>query len=107
MIWAIVNIVSGLIVCLIVSYKMGAYPEKFTFPEMAGMGMIATSMLLRVGGPILSREVGGDSPFDDWSVTMLHVGLATYFTARMVRHQWNNMLMKRDARQHLQSRSKL
>lgn len=101
--WVIINTLSSLIVAMIVAYKLGAYPDQFTLGERVGMGMIATGMILRIG-PIIGKNLwDSSSPFDDWSVTFLHVGLAVYFIARLLRvhrHWFNNELSKRQARRH-------
>lgn len=102
MIWASINIASAIVVSMIVAYKLGAYPDHFNLGERVGMGLTASGMLMRIG-PILGHGVFGErSPFDDWSVTVLHVGLAVYFSARIYRvhkHWLNNERAKRAARE--------
>lgn len=101
--WVVINIVSAVIVAMIVAYKLGGYADSFNLGERLGMGLIATGMLLRVG-PIISRNLWDmRSPFDDWSTLVLHVGLAIYFVARLVRvhrHWWRNEQQKNVARRH-------
>lgn len=104
--WWIVNITTAALVAMIVAYKMGAYPEQFLLGERIGMGMIATGMVLRIG-PILGKNFMFASPFDDWSVTMLHVGLAVYFVSRLYRvhrHWCANEKMKEIGRRHAERR---
>jgi len=83
--WTIINVLSSIVVAMIVTFKLLAYPDQFTLGERMGMAGIAAGMLMRIG-PILGRNFFGEqTPFDDWSVTLLHVGLATYFIARLAR----------------------
>ena len=100
--WTIINVLSSIIVAMIVTFKLLAYPDQFNLGERAGMGMVAGGMLMRIG-PILSKGFLSErTPFDDWSVTLLHVGLATYFIARILRvhrHWINNERAKRAARE--------
>jgi len=101
--WTIINIATAVIVSMIVVFKLKAYGDEFNLGEKYGMGMIAAGMLMRIG-PILGKNVlYVDTPFDDWSVSLLHVGLATYFIARLYRvhkHWINNHRAKNAARQH-------
>ncbi len=110
MIWAAINIVSGLVVATIIVVKLAGYYDTFNWGERIGMAGIATMMVLRIG-PILGRNVLlGDSPFDDWPVAGLHISLALYFVARMVRlhrHWIRNDRAKRQALAHLASRGKI
>jgi len=103
MIWASINIASAIVVSMIVAYKLGAYPDQFILGERIGMGATAAGMLMRIG-PILGKGVFGEqTPFDDWSVTLLHMGLAVYFLSRIYRvhrHWINNERAKRQARDY-------
>jgi len=103
-IWVIVNVASSLVVAMIVAFKMGAYADMYNRGEKIGMGLIVAGMLLRIG-PILGKNLLFlQSPFDDWSTLLLHVGLAIYFIARLCRvhgHWYHNEMMKRQARRHL------
>ena len=100
--WTVINIASAVIVAMIVTYKLVAYPDQFTLGERVGMGMTAAGMLMRVG-PILGHVTFAErTPFDDWSVTLLHLGLAIYFVARLARihrHWINNERAKQAARE--------
>lgn len=103
MTWVIINVASALIVSVIVAYKLGCYHDHFNRGEGFGMALIASGMLLRIG-PIVGRNIFDQaSPFDDWSVLLLHVGLAMYFLARLWRvhkHWYRNKLAKDQARAH-------
>lgn len=83
--WTILNVLSAIVVASIVAFKLGAYPEYFTLGERLGMGAIAAGMLMRIAPIVGKNLLGTASPFDDWSVLLLHTGLATYFIARLLR----------------------
>lgn len=98
--WVVVNVLSALIVSAIVAYKVGGYHDHFNKGETWGMVLIASGMLLRIG-PIVAKQLNYPrSPFDDWSVLLLHIGLAIYFMARIVRvhrHWYANKQMRDQA----------
>jgi hypothetical protein len=100
--WTTINILSSIIVAMIVTFKLLAYPDQFNLGERVGMGMTAGGMLMRIG-PILGHGIFSErTPFDDWSVTLLHVGLAVYFMARLARihrHWIANQRAKQAARE--------
>lgn len=99
--WTVINVLSSIVVAMIVTFKLLGYADQFNLGERLGMGMIAGGMLMRIG-PILGHAAFREqTPFDDWSVTLLHLGLATYFVARMMRihrHWIANERAKRQAR---------
>lgn len=101
--WTIANVASSLIVAMIVAFKLGGYSDSFNWGERWGMMAIATGMLLRIA-PIVSKGLAlGASPFDDWSTTLLQLGLALYFGARLWRvhrHWYRNHLAKKQAEAH-------
>jgi hypothetical protein len=103
MIWVAVNVFSAAIVALIVLYKLGGYSDMFTLGERIGMGTIMAACVMRIG-PIIGKNLLNDpSPFDDWSTTLLHFGLAIYFGARwwrVHRHWSRNEASKEQARRH-------
>lgn len=86
------NVLASLIVAGIITYKLTALSEKFTIVESVGMGLIAAGVVMTIG-PITFKP----SPYDDWSGTVMRVGLAVYFVGRMTRHRWNNYLQRRQA----------
>ncbi len=110
MIWAVINILTALIVATICVFKLSGYYDTFNWGERIGMAGIATMMVLRVG-PILGRSaVPGPSPFDDGSIAGLHISLAIFFVARLVRlhrHWLRNRQASREAAAYLASRGKL
>lgn len=74
--WTIVNVATALLVSGIVVYMLNAYHDRFVIHERVGLVMVAAAMLLRIG-PILGKNIlKVESPFDDWSVSFLHVGIA-------------------------------
>lgn len=101
--WVVINVVSAVLVAAIVAYKLCGYSDLFTLGERIGMGAIAAGLLLRIG-PIVGKNLFDDAtPFDDWSVLLLHVGLAVYFGARwwrVHRHWSRNEQAKEQARRH-------
>ena len=75
MIWLIVYLLTALPVCCLMVYALLAYSERMTFIERGVIGMIAATMLLRLG-PIIGKNIMRDtSPFDDWSISLLNVCL--------------------------------
>ena len=102
-VWVLLNIASAVIVSMIVVFKLTAYGDDFILGEKIGMGTIAAGMLMRVG-PILGKNLLFEqTPFDDWSVLLLHLGLVCYFVARMYRvhrHWINNHRARTQARRH-------
>ena len=109
MIWAFINITTGIVVAVIIVFKLAGYNDTFNWGERIGMLGIAMFSVLRVG-PILGRRVlEADTPFDDWTVTALHLSIAVYFVARMYRlhrHWIRNERAKRQALTNLASRGK-
>lgn len=102
--WTIINVASALIAAMIVAYKVGGYPDSFNHGERLGMCLIGAGCLMRIGPIVGKNLLLAKSPFDDWSVTLLHVGLAIYFGARLWRvhrHWYANEMAKRQARRHL------
>ncbi len=110
MIWATINILTGIVVATIIVFKLAGYNDTFNSGERIGMLGIAMFSVLRIG-PILGRRVlEADTPFDDWTVTGLHISLAVYFVARMGRlhrHWIRSDRAKRQALAHLASRGKI
>jgi hypothetical protein len=96
------NVLASMIVFAIVSWKLIAQPQKFTWIERVGMGLTAAGCILTIG-PVTFKP----SPYDDWSGVLMRVGMALYFIGRMTRHQLNNYLALRDARRRLRLRGKL
>ncbi|GEM_PF-3801560 len=83
--WTIVNIATALLVSGIVVYMLNAYHERFVIYERVALVMIASGMLLRIG-PILGKNIlKVDSPFDDWSTSFLHLGVAGLFVCLLWR----------------------
>ena len=107
-VWVLLNIASAVIVSMIVVFKLTAYGDDFILGEKIGMGTIAAGMLMRVG-PILGKNLLFEqTPFDDWSTTLLHVGLTVYFIARMYRvhrHWIVNHAARNDAKRYLKHRA--
>lgn len=89
--WTIINISTAMLVAAIVVYQLTAYHEQFGLFQRAAMGMIAAGMLLRIG-PILGKNVLDEtSPFDDWSVSLLHIGVALWFLCRLYELERGNV----------------
>lgn len=99
MFWQILNAGCGLVAAGIITFKLATRAHKFIRSELIGMGLIGSGMVLTIG-PIWSPN----TPFDDWSTTLLRVGCCIYFIGRMMRHRTNNLAMKRQAREHFHGR---
>lgn len=92
--WAILNVLTSLIPTMIIVYKLANYPEHFNALERIGMGMLGCALTLSVA-PILGKAVFPvDTPFDDWSRTMLGLGLTVDYIGRIMRDRRDG-LMKR------------
>lgn len=90
------NVLASLIVFGIVAFKLASYPEKFTWVERVGMGLMAAGCVMTIG-PITFKP----SPYDDWSTMLMRVGAAIYFVGRLTRHRFANWQMRRDARRRM------
>lgn len=89
--WVVINIVTALIAAVIIVYMLGRYGHELTSTETAGWYMSATGLVLRIGPIIGSKVLFATSPFDDWSVSLLHVGLAVAAAGWLWRkdaHRW-------------------
>lgn len=84
--WTILNIISGIVVALILSYKLILHSHRFTLIERLGMALIGASMILNLG-PLAATTAfhcRAPTPFDDWGGTLLRAGCAVYFIGRML-----------------------
>lgn len=73
--WTTVNIVSGLMVAAIVVYMLAAYDHRFKVIERLVMVGVASGMVLRIG-PILGTNILKiETPYDNWSVSLMHLSL--------------------------------
>lgn len=84
--WTILNIISGIIVALVLSYKLILYSHRFTLIERLGMALIGAAMILNLG-PLAATTAFHcrmPTPFDDWGGTLLRIGCAVYFIGRML-----------------------
>lgn len=83
--WTIVNVVTALLVSGIVVYMLNAYHERFSIYERVALVMIASGMVMRIA-PILGKNIlKVESPFDDWSTSFLHLGVAGLFVCLLWR----------------------
>lgn len=98
MLWPVINVIAGAICTAIIIYKLSVKLDRFTRMEQVGMGMTAAGMVLTVG-PLIAHD---PTPYDDWSGTLLRVGIAVYFIGRQLRHRHNNASARRAARRHLE-----
>ncbi len=74
MIWAAINTVTACAACWAAIYLLAGYHDHMSLFERLMITGIAASMVLRLG-PIFGRPLDITSPFDNWSVTFLHVHL--------------------------------
>lgn len=84
LVFDVINVLASLIVFSIIAYKLTAFPERFTWVERVGMGLLAAGCVMTIG-PITADQ----SPFDGWSTMLMRFGAAVYFIGRMTRH-WHN-----------------
>jgi len=81
--WTSLNIVSGLLASAGIIYMLTAYEERFGWFERAMLAMISAAMVLRIA-PILGRNIfDTETPFDLWSTSLLHIGLAGYVMCKI------------------------
>lgn len=95
------NIIASLLVAGILTYKLIWRADRFTCMERVGMGLIGGGSILTVG-PLMSLA---PTPYEDWSATLMRLGLAVYFIGRMLRHQHRNAAAVRQAQKYLEGRS--
>lgn len=74
--WVFLNVASALFSATVIVIMFGRYREDLSPIERAGWTMTAAGLVLRCGPIIGTKMLDTTSPFDDWSVTVLHVGLA-------------------------------
>lgn len=77
-----INFSLSLVIGGILAYKLGWLSQRFSGPEMVGMGFIGAGAILTIG-PLLWP---GQSPYENWSGTLLRIGLCTYFVGRLIRY---------------------
>ena len=80
---ALVNGLACTVIAIAVTYKLTMRADDLTCLERVGMGLAAAGALLSIG-PILDST----SPFRDWSEVLMRLGMALYFTGRLVRGYW-------------------
>lgn len=89
--WVVINVCTALVVAIVLAYMLAAYSDEISRAERLGLGITGAGMLLRIG-PIVARNImATDSPFDDWSVSFLHLGMAIYVLGWLWRkegHDW-------------------
>lgn len=73
--WTIFNIVAGLAVAAIVVYMMAAYDHRFRPMERLVMVGVASAMVLRIGPILGTNLLKIDTPYDNWSVALMHLSL--------------------------------
>lgn len=100
-VWALINAVSGALAAAIVAYELAWLANKFTPAERVGMGLVGAGMILTIG-PILSVA---PTPYEDWSGTLIRIGIAVYSIGRLTRHRYNNWAQRRQARRHFGGRA--
>lgn len=96
--WVVANTAGAIIVATVLAYMLHAYADEICLAERIGLGAAGAAMLLRIG-PIIGRNVMAEtSPFDDWSVTFLHIGMAVYALGWLWRkegHAWRALWRRR------------
>jgi hypothetical protein len=96
--WVILNVATAVMVATVLAYMLARYSDDISRAERLGLGMAGAGMLLRIG-PIIARNIlAENSPFDDWSVTFLHVGMAVYVIGWLWRKESHEWLRARAAR---------
>lgn len=113
MIWATINITLTLFVVAIVVFKLTRLADTFSRIEMLGMALTAAALVMNIGPIVANGSVYGcpmGTPFDHWATSLLRLGLAIYFSGRMIRHfkhKWANDASRDQARRHLFGERKL
>ncbi|HVQ09516.1 MAG TPA: hypothetical protein VMS43_13880 [Allosphingosinicella sp.] len=97
MFWPVINMIASMIVAGIVTYKLGWRATGFTCMERIGMALTGAGCILSIGPIMWSAQ----TPFEDWSGTLLRLGCAVYFIGRLLKHRHNNQAAIRQARLHL------
>lgn len=73
--WTVLNIVTGLMVAAIVVYMLAAYDHRFRVIERLVMVGVASGMVLRIGPILGTNLLKVDTPYDNWSVALMHISL--------------------------------
>lgn len=94
--WIIFNVALSITVFGLLAYELLVMPERLPIWERVGVGILGAGCLLTVA-PILFHE---PTPFEDWAASLLRVGVAIFFFARMTKHAAANRAMVRAARRH-------
>lgn len=83
MIWISINVVLSIVVGVIIAIKLTVWIDRFNCPERVGMGLLGAGCILTIGPILLAHG----SPYENWSGSLMRIGLATYFLGRMCRHK--------------------
>lgn len=83
MMWPIINTIASAAAALIIAYKLICLHQRFNLTARIGMGLIGGGLVLTIG-PILSTA---PTPFEDWSGTMVRIGLSVYFIGQMLKRR--------------------
>lgn len=111
MTWVIINTVTSIGVVLILIYKLSRLAVTFSWIERIGMGMLGAALTMNIAPIVANGSVYNcpvSTPFDNWAAFLLRIGLATYFTGRMMRHfkhKWANERAVDQARAYYQRKS--
>lgn len=97
MLWPILNIIFGLVVAGIITYRLGWTYKTLTQMERSGMGFIGAAMFLNIA-PLISSN---PTPYEDWGGTLLRLGCTLFFFGQLLRHRDNNKETVRQAKRHL------
>lgn len=73
--WVGMNIASALTVAAMAAFLMASFHDLFTRMERAALAMLGAAMILRLGPMIAKNVLETTSPYDDWSVSLLHASL--------------------------------
>lgn len=73
--WTAINIITALAVAALVVYMLGAYDHLFRPLEKLAMVTLASMMVLRIGPILGTNLLKIDTPYDGWSVAVMHISI--------------------------------
>lgn len=75
MTWVIVNSLASVIVFVSICYLLGAHGHRFNLLERLGFGLTGAGAILTIGAVMSRQDIVLHSPYDDWSGTLLRLGI--------------------------------
>lgn len=93
--WVIFNVATAVIVAMTIVFMIARFGDEISKPERIGLCIVGAGMLLRIG-PLIARNVlSQNSPFDDWSSSLMQIGMTAYILGWLWRKEgWHRIFEK-------------